>query len=310
MTYNFITADNGVGLSRDMKIFADALDLKKDIDWFFCDYHSHKKPPKRDINVYFELVDSMYFDTADFHILVPNPEWYLPRWTKLLDRFDLVLCKTHHAVEVFKPYVGGKAIFVGFTSDDRFLNVQKDYTLPACFMGKSMTKGAKPVYDACVLHDKPLLLLSNKLNEKWIKSVGQVVTYRGRLEDDDFMKIQNTQGIHVCCSDYEGFGHYINEAKSTGAVIITTNYPPMNEICSEDFAFFVRAKPNRKQGLVQTCIVDSVDFIRVYNEVVNTDPETLKEMGEKARRSFLINDKGFKARMKKLKKKINLHFGN
>ena len=304
MTYNYITANNGVGLSRDMKIFANACGFD---NWSvesenpkFVDYFKKRVPPKADVNIYFELIDKMYLKSADRHILIPNPEWFMPNWMPLLSKMDLVLCKTQHALEVFSKYVGEKAVFIGFTSEDRYIKTEKKFNLPTLFMGKSMTKGAKPIYDASIKYGLPLLLLSNKKNQRWMKSGREVTVYAKRLEDNNFACVQNSQGLHVCCSDYEGFGHYINEAKSTGAVIITTNYPPMNELCKKEFAFLVDTKPNRHMGVVDTCIVDVEDYKRVLRDVLKTDVQTLIKMGKAARKSFLHNDKLFKARISKL----------
>ena len=35
--------------------------------------------------------------------------------------------------------------------------------------------------------------------------------------------------VHICPSAREGFGHYINEARSVGAVVLTIDAAPMSE---------------------------------------------------------------------------------
>jgi len=39
--------------------------------------------------------------------------------------------------------------------------------------------------------------------------------------------------VHIFPSQVEGFGHVINEARSCASVVITTNYPPMNELVDQ-----------------------------------------------------------------------------
>lgn len=43
-------------------------------------------------------------------------------------------------------------------------------------------------------------------------------------------ELQLSHGVHICPSEREGFGHYINEARAASALVITTNHPPMNEL--------------------------------------------------------------------------------
>ncbi|KAJ3075719.1 hypothetical protein HDU98_007111 [Podochytrium sp. JEL0797] len=51
---------------------------------------------------------------------------------------------------------------------------------------------------------------------------------------EQLRRLQYSNGIHVCASEAEGFGHYINEARSLGSFILTTNHPPMNEFIDSD----------------------------------------------------------------------------
>lgn len=39
--------------------------------------------------------------------------------------------------------------------------------------------------------------------------------------------------VHVCPSSREGFGHYINEARSVGALVVTIAAGPMNELVQD-----------------------------------------------------------------------------
>ena len=44
----------------------------------------------------------------------------------------------------------------------------------------------------------------------------------------------------ICCSKAEGFGHFIQEAKASSSVVLTTGGPPMNEFVSNDDGFLIK----------------------------------------------------------------------
>jgi glycosyltransferase involved in cell wall biosynthesis len=49
----------------------------------------------------------------------------------------------------------------------------------------------------------------------------------------DAARLRDMQGaafMHVCPSVREGFGHYLNEARAVGALVVTVDHPPMNEL--------------------------------------------------------------------------------
>ena len=69
----------------------------------------------------------------------------------------------------------------------------------------------------------------------------------GRLSQDEMTRLMATAGLHVCPSGAEGWGHYINEARSAGAVIMVTNGQPMNELLNgDDDSIFVQPASSRR----------------------------------------------------------------
>ncbi|KAJ1547877.1 hypothetical protein HK405_004729, partial [Cladochytrium tenue] len=50
---------------------------------------------------------------------------------------------------------------------------------------------------------------------------------------DEFLRLSASHGVHLCPSQQEGYGHYINAARALGALVLTTDYPPMNEFVED-----------------------------------------------------------------------------
>lgn len=278
---NFITVDNGVGLSRDMKIFADTLGIK----YNFVDYQTNKGLMPADVNVFFEVTKKQQLSSARYNVIIPNPEWFASEWLSFVDRFDLVLCKTHHAQEVFSKYVGSRAVYIGWTSEDRQMKCEKISKF-LHVAGKSETKGTKSVYRGFTDYQHSDLLITTSKPQGWLQSNDYVTVSNTRLTDQNLKLIQNTFRFHVCPSEYEGFGHYINEALSCGNIVITTNAAPMNELCTSDYSILVPAFKHRRMGIVDTWAIQP-EYIHQAIEVCNSlTNDEISMMSKKARIAY------------------------
>ena len=55
------------------------------------------------------------------------------------------------------------------------------------------------------------------------KKQDNIVYYKERVDDDKLIEFMNKFYYHLCPSEAEGFGHYINEALSCKSIVVTTN---------------------------------------------------------------------------------------
>ncbi|KAE9017005.1 hypothetical protein PR003_g16576, partial [Phytophthora rubi] len=64
----------------------------------------------------------------------------------------------------------------------------------------------------------------------WWYSRSTVNLHFGMMDRLSFSKLTAEAAFFMCPSLAEGYGHYINQARAAGAVIVTTDAPPMNEL--------------------------------------------------------------------------------
>ncbi|TMW55315.1 hypothetical protein Poli38472_013206 [Pythium oligandrum] len=63
-----------------------------------------------------------------------------------------------------------------------------------------------------------------------IKASPNVNLYPGRVDSVTLGKIVAEASFFMCPSFQEGYGHYINQARAAGGLVVTTDIPPMNEL--------------------------------------------------------------------------------
>eukprot|EP00877_Chromochloris_zofingiensis_P004485 jgi/Chrzof1/14037/Cz08g22050.t1 len=144
-----------------------------------------------------------------------------------------------------------------------------------------------------------------KPNERtWDGNLGGAQAGRELAEFEDVRRLQNSHGIHVCVSEREGFGHYINEARAVGALVVTTNHPPMNELITEETGVLVQPYRTRSydfQALKHygaiNAIVSWLEVCPVLDDVVAMPASSIAHKGKLARRAYLKDKADFESRI-------------
>ncbi|WP_328590639.1 glycosyltransferase [Pseudoxanthomonas winnipegensis] len=305
-----ITRDNGVGLRRDLVIMSRALasaQIGSQALAFGGSRMGNNLRQARarlgalatgriETQIFLERVYRGCLPAARRNVLVPNPEWMLDKWLPLLPRFERVLCKTRHAERVFGA-LGCETRYIGFTSEDRF-----DASVPRrrAFLhvaGRSTAKGTEAVVQAWLRHPEwPTLTVVQSRDVPRI--VAPNIHHRlDYLDDAQLRELQNAHAFHLCPSEAEGFGHYLVEALSTGAVVITTDGEPMNELVTPERGLLLQPSAQRAMALGTRYRVEAEAIEAVVERALALSPETCAALGEAARAFFLDNDAAFPQRL-------------
>ena len=273
--------------------------------------------PDADVNIFFELLSSKLIAShkATENWFVPNPEWYYSSWDSTLSQVDKVLCKTYEAVRIFSQKVKpDKCIHVGWESEDfydpsvprrrKFLHVAggsgtKNTLAVACAFSKFF-------YNPFALNkwnDKesiPFVLVS--CQHEW----GQMVQGRGnciyikRAGETELKHLMNECLFHIMPSVTEGWGHVIHEGLSCGAVMLTTDFPPMNEYAGISKDLLVSSKMQESTGAARSAWVGAIDVKVAVEKAWQLDNTQIEQIQKNAREAFLDQRECFRQKLREV----------
>lgn len=290
MKINIYTKNNGVGLQADAIILKKALEKHevKIIDW--------ERPTftYADLGIHLEHIRKEMIHLCPKNVAMPNPEWLDHSHTPSIGKMDAIFCKTHYTKKVMSA-MHENCIYTNFTSFDLLDRDAKKRNAFLHLAGKSSLKNSEIVRDAWNgFYDMPFLLFQKleRLNGYTLRQDNFKLIAK-RLPYDDIKQLMNMCMFHVCPSKAEGFGHYINEALSTGAIVITTDAEPMNELIKSDYGILLPSKICGKQNFSNFACVNKIDLQNAVKKLISMDDKTLMGMSLKARDSYIKRNKEF-----------------
>ena len=259
----------------------------------------YRQPPYT-LNLFIERIDPRWLASARYNWFIPNQEWFFSKEIPFLEKINLVVCKTHHCQDLFDK-LECTTEYISFTSQDTY-----DSTIPKQFdrffhaPGRSLAKGTKAVVDLWLKHPEwpHLTLLQNPRSKLGILTTNHAnLEYRfEQVSRSELQKIQNACGIHLCPSTSEGFGHYINEALASGAVVVTTDGPPMNELVTSDRGVVVPWRDSQPRRLGTDYFIDSQALEAAIESLIQMSHAEKEALGQRARAWYLANDRFFRQR--------------
>jgi glycosyltransferase involved in cell wall biosynthesis len=292
---------NGVGLDRDASLLAAALRVSG-VESKTPNLKSFRalisKDYRADLAFHLERVAPLWKRKAGIHFLIPNQERFPQRQLGRLRMIDHILCKSWHAVEVFSKH-HPSVHFIGFTSEDRRKeNVAPDYGRFFHLAGRSTLKNTWLLLELWEKHPEwPRLTLVQHPDNAPSSVPLNVELVSRYLPDSELRHLQNICGIHLCPSLSEGWGHYIAEAMSCAAVIVTTDAPPMNELATRGRGVLVPFLHSEPRHLGMNFHADPLALEKAIGDLIAMPQEEKQVLGLTARRWFEENARSFAGRI-------------
>lgn len=314
MKFNIVSnIDNGVGLQKDSELLKSLLE-----SWghtasliHYAKKNKIEEAQGADVNIFLEVVsyDLIARKIARENWLIPNPEWFAP-WDHRagLRQFDQILCKTPDAVRIFKALAENQPSvkYIGFESQDlydrsiprerKFLHVagQSRYknTMSTVYAFAKMSLDDGPPPELTVIGAYP---------EEYAFAEGckNIKTYK-HVTDEEMKQMMNSHTFHIMAAGYEGWGHALNEGLGVGAVMMTTDHPPMNEFEGVARDLLIPYQDTIVELSAMRARVVAVPVWDSVKRALRMKQEDIMNISEKARGSFLAQREFFRATFKTL----------
>jgi hypothetical protein len=300
LKFNVVTnIDNGYGLEDDYLVIKNLLQSYGH-EVVPVHYNRPGDIKQADINIFLETIIDI-FGWARENWYFPNPEWFTDKVDgEHLHRFKHVLCKTLDGYNLFKPRCRS-AYFCGFENRDYFCpGVAREWSF-LHVAGQSVVKNTDAVIDAWQQFKIPWRLTIIATKHQFFSRVTapNIIVYRERIPEDSYVGLLNCHQYHICASQYEGWGHSLHDARSVGAIIITTSAPPMNEYGIPPECL-VPSHVGGRMRLANLNIITASDLADVVRTVAARKLDWVTATSKRTRENFLTGKSIFRSRFKQL----------
>ena len=321
---NLVAFENGVGNSRDIALLRHALaSIGCEVTLSVPTRHARRRrkvglvrafararqqraargraagrTTRFDLTVMLEHVWPEALHLAPKNVIVPNPEFFDRHDQRMLGCFEAVWAKTRATEALFAP-LGRPTLLTGFDSEDRYLEGAARAPSFLHVAGKSRMKGTARLVELWSRHPEwPRLTVVQSLGGDAVPVARANIEWRGDyLGDAELKSLQNANGIHLCTSETEGWGHYIAEAESAAAIVIATDAAPMNELVRPERGLLIGARPSGRQHLATTFEFDAGALEAAIEQVLALGDGPRRQLGSAARAWFQDNKRDFPARL-------------
>lgn len=260
-----------------------------------------------DLNIFVESIFPEYLSLGRTNWLLANPEFFRKENEAYLASLDGILCKTPSGVDAFRS-TGVPCRYIAFSSPDKVnWSVARKPLECLHVAGASELKNTGLVVDAWSRNPQwPQLTVIRRNSYGSSKALSRlpdlanVRYFEGCLTSEQLIRIQNESGIHVIPSQAEGYGHILGEGMSCGAVVVTTDAAPMNELVTRERGALVKVDRSEPMLRGTKNYVDISNLESTLTDVFAMSQQQREQLGINARRWYEAQHGDFLGRLRSL----------
>jgi hypothetical protein len=220
MKINIYYWNNGVGVVTDSILLKS---MFSNYDVIVYDVSKTNEYRKSDIGIFIQNIWADYLSHNNKNVYVVNEEWLTHDELSYFNRFDHIIVKSDYARQILNPY-HESVTNTGFFS--------------LCKLGPTRFTGN-------ILHFKGRSIQKNHelaYKYRYKYNINIIDSETNYLTNEQVADNLNAHDIHICCSLYDAWGHYVWEAMSCGKFVICSENPTFKEYISPELVRFVPTK--------------------------------------------------------------------
>lgn len=232
-------------------------------------------------------LEKIFYWKLFFHqqqILVPNQEWFNPRYFSLLKYIDCVWTKSVFAKDIFLEFKS-KVEYIGFCSNiNTCYKTEKTASYFFSRVGLSRFRGANKLVEAWRQHPEwpPLKMVADVSCRP--KNPPSNVEYLDIFSStEEYIACASSALFHIYATETEGFGHSIVEAMGYGSLVLVTDAPPMNEIANSDCALLIGASYSGQKWFAPRFSVNVSALEAAVNTALHLSSDETQQLTECAK---------------------------
>jgi len=255
---------------------------------------------KVDVQFFLEHVNLAFIHKSQKNIFITNPEWMnkLDIDMGRSNMIQTIVAKTKSGFDTLRVIFPSKTEYWGWTSiDRRDETIWKTYDEFLHIKGCSPFKNTQLLMDTWLTHPEwPLLHIVSygepdingyiDINRPFVKVTDNIRLYQRKLSETELNNLMNRTGVHLCPSAMEGFGHYINEARSCGSLVLTTHGFPMSEFVRNQKHLLVRTSLPKHRSLGLKYEISQFDLEETIHDIIDTPLVEKKNTGHLLREFY------------------------
>ncbi|MBS45405.1 MAG: hypothetical protein CMH83_19985 [Nocardioides sp.] len=258
-------------------------------------------PASTNLVIHLENVHPQYIIKNQINWLIPNQEWFRTTRLHYLSDINRVLCKTQTAIAAFAPH-HPSVQYLGFSIPNAITARDPVIKSPEKsgfihISGSSLSKGTAAVLQAWKNHPEWPILSVVANSELVPDELSQNIKHYRNIDDAELEALWKASRIAVIPSEVEGYGQVLVEAMKVGAVLITTDAPPMNELITSERGYLVPYRDSRPFRLGRRFYVTAEDVEAAIQQILDEPSEALEKKAQKAKEWVQENHMAFKERL-------------